>query len=48
MKNFDIMKGSLKNQIFEGGFPKNQYLGRNYLKGGGGGGGGGAGVGGEW
>ena len=37
MKNFDIMKGSLKNQIFEGGFPKNQYLGRNYLKGGGGG-----------
>ena len=39
MKNFDIMKGSLKNQIFEGGFPKNQYLGRNYLKRGGGGGG---------
>ena len=40
-KNFNITEGSLKNPIFrrgteEGGFPKNQYIGGNRLKGKGG------------
>ena len=32
MKNFTIMEGSLKNQIFKGGFTKDQYIRGNYLK----------------
>ena len=32
MKNFNIMRGSLKNLIFKRGFPINQHIGVNCLK----------------